>query len=286
MRIFLIPNYGFCFGVKRSIDIAYHTIKNNKTPAYTWGHIIHNPQVVAQLEKTGVSALDSLKGIEPGKLIIRSHGVSPEFIPKAQKMGFEIIDATCPFVQKAQEYAKRLCNEGYNVVVIGAAEHPEVQGIIGHTNFRATVINDMKAISKLPRTQKLGIVSQTTLSPEIFAEMVGKLLSKAEEVRVYNTICRAVISRQQETLELAKKVKLMIIVGGKNSANTKTLAELARSQGCEAYQIETKDEIKKQWFKNKLSVGVTAGTSTPDWIILEVVQAIKNLSLSKKKTRK
>lgn len=278
MKVLLIPNHGFCFGVKRSIDMAYHTIKGSKKSVYTWGPIIHNPQVVAKLEDVGVKPLDVLKKKKPGKLIIRSHGVSPKSISKAEELGFEIIDATCPFVQRAQNYAKRLCNEGYKVVVIGASEHPEVKGIIGHTNFRAKVINNMEGIKKLPRTRKLGIVAQTTLSHEVFAEIVGRLLSKAEEVRVYNTICRAVISRQKETLELAKKVKLMIIVGGKNSANTKRLAELARRQGCETYQIETKAELKKRWFKGKSTVGVTAGTSTPDWTTMEVVKEIKKIT--------
>lgn len=276
MRILKIPNYGFCFGVKRSIDIAHKVItESKKLPVYTYGPLIHNPQVIKQLEMEGIVPITSFKRIKPGKLIIRSHGVTPEVIKSARSRGFEVIDATCPFVKRAQNYAGELYKQGYKVLVVGEAQHPEVQGIMGQIDFKGQVIKDLESIEKIKRAKKLGIVAQTTLSPQTFAEVIANILPKAEEIRVYNTICGAVISRQQNTLKIAGKVKLMIIVGGRNSANTLRLAEISKEKGCEIYHIETKDELKPEWFSNVVSVGVTAGASTPDWIIQEVIERIK-----------
>ncbi|MDI6840342.1 MAG: 4-hydroxy-3-methylbut-2-enyl diphosphate reductase [bacterium] len=277
MKVLHAPSSGFCFGVRRSIDIANQTIKEAKVPVYTYGPIIHNPQVVKQLESYGIHPIKSFDNVPPGKLIIRSHGVSIEVIRTAVRLGFDVVDATCPFVKHAQDYAKALCDKGYEVIVIGEREHPEVQGIVGHTGGRAKVINYLESIDKLPKFEKLGIVAQTTLHLQSFMETVMQLLPKAKEMRVYNTICEAVIMRQKDTLELAKKVDIMIVVGGKNSANTTRLAEFSRAQGCDTYHIETKEEINKIWFNHKSTVGVTAGASTPDWIIDEVIKAIKQI---------
>jgi small subunit ribosomal protein S1 len=276
MRILKIPNSGFCFGVKRSIDIAHRVISDpaRAGPVYTYGPLIHNPQVVKQLEKEGIVPITSFKGKKPGKLIIRSHGVTPEVIKEAETKKFDVIDATCPFVKRAQNYAKELYKQGYKVIVVGEACHPEVQGIMGQIDFKGQVVKDKKSIAKIKRVKKLGIVAQTTLSPQTFAEVIANILSKGEEIRVYNTICEAVISRQQNTLKIAERVKLMIIAGGRNSANTIRLAELSREKGCKVYHIETKKELKPEWFKNVASVGVTAGASTPDWIIQEIIEKI------------
>lgn len=277
MKVLQIPNIGFCFGVKRAIDIATQTVKGSKVPVYTYGPIIHNPQVVQQLEISGVHPIKSLDGIQPGKLIIRSHGVPIEVMAKAVRLGFDIIDATCPFVKHAQDYARSLCDEGYKVLVIGEHAHPEVQGIISHTHGRAQVVSPKVPISKFTRFKKLGIVVQTTLSQFDFTQVIANLLPKADEIRVYNTICKNVTQCQQATLKLANNVDLMIVVGGKNSANTTRLAELARNQGCETHHIETKDELQSKWFKGKSVIGVTSGASTPNWIVQAVISEIRTM---------
>ena len=276
MKVFQTPDRGFCFGVKRSIDIALKTVKKAKEPVYTYGPIIHNPQVVKQLAEQGITPIESLDGIKPGKLILRSHGAPSSVIEKANKLKFSVVDAVCPFVKRTQNYAKKLYKEGYKVIIVGEEEHPEIKGILGHAGIEAQVINHMSSLKKISDFKKLGIVAQTTLPVQRFVKVVSKLLPMAEEILVYNTICKNVILRQYHTMKLAKSVELMIVIGGKNSANTRRLAELARYEGCETYHIETHEELKSRWFKNKLKVGVTSGASTPNWIIKEVVEKIKN----------
>ncbi|MCK4352650.1 4-hydroxy-3-methylbut-2-enyl diphosphate reductase [candidate division WOR-3 bacterium] len=278
MKVFEIPNSGFCFGVKRSIDIANKTLTESKLPVYSYGPVIHNPQVVKQLETLGLCPIKSLSKVKIGKLIIRSHGAPDSVIDEALKLGFKIIDATCPFVKKAQNYAKALCDAEYQAFVVGKPDHPEVQSIVGHTQNRAQVIDPTgsgKWKVESGKFDKIGVIAQTTLASSTFAEVVSHLLQTTKELHIYNTICEVVSLRQQHTIELAKKVDLMIVVGGHNSANTTRLAELSRDQGCETYHIETKAELKPQWFKTKSSIGVTAGTSTPDWIIKEIIKFIE-----------
>ncbi len=272
MKVYQTPDKDFCFGVKRSVDIAIKTVKKSKVPVYTYGPIIHNPQVVKQLAEQGITPIESFDGIKPGKLILRSHGVPSSVIEEAKRLKFSVIDAVCPFVKRAQDYAKKLYKEGYKVIIVGEQEHPEIKGILGHAKIKAQVINHLSSLNELPDFEKLGVIAQTTLSVQRFVEVVSKLLPRAEEILVYNTICKNVILRQYHTEKLANRVDLMIVVGGKNSANTRRLAELARHEKCETYHIETKEELEPAWFKNKLSIGVTAGASTPNWIIKEVVE--------------
>lgn len=278
MKVFQIPEHGFCFGVKRSIEMAYNVARSSKEPIYTYGPLIHNPQVVEQLKKEKIIPIEGIENLPIGKLIIRSHGVALDVINRAQKLGYQIVDATCPFVKRAQEYAKKLWEEGYKVIIVGEYEHPEVQGILGHINDEAQVIENSNSINKLCKTKKIGVVAQTTLSPENLKEVVAPLAIKGEEVRVYNTICKDVILRQHHTIELAKKVNLMIIIGGKNSANTRRLFELARAQSCETYHVETEEEVNPQWLKGKSKIGVSGGASTPGWIIDKVIEKIRVLA--------
>ncbi|MBI4722161.1 MAG: 4-hydroxy-3-methylbut-2-enyl diphosphate reductase [Candidatus Stahlbacteria bacterium] len=275
MKILHTPEHGFCFGVRRSIDIANRVIKEAGVPVYTYGPIIHNPQVIDRLKASGVIPIESLDAVGAGKLIIRSHGVPLSVITEASERGFSVIDATCPFVKRAQEYAKKLLTEGYKVVIVGESEHPEVQGILGHIGNQAEIISDLAALAKVKKENKIGVIVQTTLSVQRFKDAVAHLLMKAEELRVYNTICKDVISRQKHTVELAKKVDIMIVVGGRNSANTRRLVELAHP--CPTYHIETVDEIDTKWFSDKHSVGITSGASTPDWIIDEVIEKVTNI---------
>lgn len=275
MKIYVMKEAGFCFGVKRAIRLAFDAIKYKNGKAYTLGPLIHNPQVVEDLRKKGVQVAKNLGRIKQGTLIIRSHGVHPETLKRIKKRKLRVVDATCPFVKKAQRMAKLLCDEGYQVVVVGEADHPEVQGIIGYANDSALVINHNRIKPEIPHFEKLGVVAQTTLNIDAFKQVISTLVEKADELKVCNTICHATAHAQKATLKLASRVDLMIVVGGRNSANTTRLANLCKKIGTSTRHIETAEELQKGWFKGKSSVGVTAGTSTPDWLIHEVVEIIR-----------
>ena len=278
MKIHVVKEAGFCFGVKRAIKLAFEAVKNKNGDAYTLGPLIHNPQVVEDLRKKGVRVAKSLSRIQKGVLIIRSHGVHPEILKRIKGRRIKVVDATCPFVKKAQSKAKLLHDQGYQVVVVGEAQHPEVQGIVGYADNSAIVINHNRMRKNLPHFEKLGVVAQTTLNIDAFKQVIGKLAEKADELKVINTICHATVHTQKATLKLASKVDMMIVVGGYNSANTTRLAKLCSRLGTSTHHVETAEELRKAWFKGKKSVGVTAGTSTPEWLIKQVVECIKNLN--------
>ncbi|OQX56379.1 MAG: 4-hydroxy-3-methylbut-2-enyl diphosphate reductase [Candidatus Cloacimonas sp. 4484_209] len=275
-KIILTPKAGFCFGVKRAMKIAEETARSNSgLPSYTFGPLIHNPQAVAYLESIGVHQINRLEGVKPGKLIVRSHGMPPSIVNKARKLGFEIIDATCPIVRRSQDFAKFLLKENYTVVVIGEANHPEVIGIVGHTNGKAIVVEKESDVKKIEGKEKIGVVTQTTQSMEYFQRLVLKILELGSEIRIYNTICGATQQRQKSTLKLAERADVMIIIGGKNSANTTHLAQLSRETGKPTYHIERAEEILPEWFENKHVVGVSAGASTPSYVIEEVITQLQ-----------
>lgn len=275
MKVFVVKKAGFCFGVKRAIKLAFDCAKRKKQKVYTWGPLIHNPQVVEDLKKKGVCAVEDLRKIKKGTLIIRSHGIHPRILERIKKRKIEVVDATCPFVKRAQKKARLLSHQGYQVAVVGEADHPEVQGIMGYVNGSALVINHNRSKRNLPHFERLGVIAQTTLSFDTFKQTIGELLEKADELKVCNTICHATARAQRATLKLASKVDMMIVVGGHNSANTNRLAKLCKGLRTPTHHIETAKELRRNWFKGKISVGVTAGTSTPDWLIQEVVESIR-----------
>ncbi len=280
-KVLLAEKAGFCFGVKRAMAIAEQTARTSSSkPVYTFGPLIHNPQAVSYLESIGIHPVDSLDAIAPGKLIVRSHGLPPQLITSAQNKGFEIIDATCPFVRRAQDLAKTLLSKDYLVAVIGEADHPEVIGIVGHTGGKAIIIENVEDIKQLQGKQKIGIVTQTTQSIEYFKLVVSHILEFGKEIRIFNTICSATKERQEATLKLAAKADIMFIIGGKNSANTTHLTQLSQATGKPTYHIETAHEIKPHWLEGKKIVGISAGASTPSYVIKEVVDhlgSMKNL---------
>jgi small subunit ribosomal protein S1 len=266
---------GFCFGVKRAIGIARQTRKETNEKVWTLGHIIHNPQVVKRLEKEGIIAAENLSEIDTGYVIIRSHGVHPRILKKVRERNLKEVDATCPLVKKAQEKAKQLVSEGYETFVIGEKEHPEVISIVGGTNGRIRVIDSVKNLEI--KNSKVGLVVQTTQSQKILQEVAAFLLPKVLEFKVFNTICDVTSKRQREVRKLAKKSDIMIVVGGKKSANTSRLAAIAKGEGCITYHIEEAGEIKEEWFTDVKRVGVASGASTPDWIINEVIDKLKKI---------
>jgi len=278
----LAESAGFCFGVKIAVDSA---IKAGKElgGAYTNGPIIHNKQVVQFLESLNVKQLDENTELKSGDtVIIRSHGVPPEVERDLRSKNINVIDATCPFVKKVHEKVRQLVEEGYYVVIIGEKGHPEVIGILGHlrdAGGKGIVIQNMEELYKnLPKRNKVGIVAQTTQNEDFFEKAVGYIASNVEELKVFNTICDATSVRQEEVKKLAPTVDIMIIIGGKHSGNTNRLAQISRSLNPNTYHIEKADELKKEWFDNVKSVGISAGASTPDWIIKEVVERIKEIT--------
>lgn len=266
---------GFCFGVKRAIDITFDIAGKDKTGVFTLGPIIHNPQVIEKLKEKGISAIEA-EDIGRKKirdLIIRTHGIPKQLYDNISASRFRIIDATCPFVKKAQHYAKLLKENGYQVVILGDREHPEVKGLMSYAGEDVIVVNEHSQLEGL--RSKVGVVVQTTQPVEALKKVLSRIIERAKEVKVFNTICNSTALRLKETEDMARKADVMIVVGGKNSANTTQLANLCMGLSVRTYHIETASEIRDEWFDNAKRVGITAGASTPDWLIREVEKRIR-----------
>jgi len=275
MEVVLADKAGFCFGVKRAINTAFEAAAKGKV--YCLGPLIHNPQEVERLRKAGVKTVEDFSSLQPGDfLIIRSHGVPPQVLEQARAKGLMIIDLTCPFVGKAQRDAEALCREGYQVVVVGEKQHPEVQSILGYAGPNALVVETAEDVRDDLFQSRLGVVAQTTQSYGNFSEIVLKLLSLSKELKVFNTICNSTKERQDSAHALAGEVEVMLVVGGRNSANTSRLVSVCRSEGKPTYHIEVADEIKPEWLAGVSRVGVTAGASTPDWVLEGVMKKLKS----------
>lgn len=277
MRVLVAENSGFCFGVKRAIKMAFESVEDGKGPAYTLGPIIHNPQMVAKMKESGIRVVDDISELWQETLIIRSHGISPAVFEEAEQRHLRVVDATCPFVRKSQRYAQSLVRKGYQVAIVGDPDHPEVEGLLGYAKEMALVIDEECQVDRMNFGSRVGVIAQTTISPGHFQRIVEKLKTKTDELKVYNTICDSVIARQRSTADLARKADVMIVIGGKNSANSTRLADLCRELCRTTYHVETAEEVRAEWFQGIEVVGVTAGTSTPDWIIEEILDHIRTL---------
>jgi len=275
VEVLVADKAGFCFGVQRAINTAFKAAGGGRV--YCLGPLIHNPQEVARLRAAGVETVEDFTHLGPGdSLIIRSHGVPPGVLVRAREQGLHVIDLTCPFVSKAQQHAELLKQEGYQVVVVGEQQHPEVQSILGHAGDNAVVVETSEDIERLRLQGRLGIVAQTTQSYSNFSEIVLRLLRVSKELKVFNTICSSTKERQEAASVLASRVDAMIVVGGRNSANTTRLVSLCRASGKPAYHVEVEDEIRPEWLEGVTTVGVTAGASTPGWVIEAVVRRLRN----------
>ena len=274
IRIITAKRAGFCFGVKRAVDMAFNAAENSNN-VNTLGPIIHNPQVIDKLRSQGVNPTDKIDDDRTKTLIIRTHGVPQEVSERLARKKYNVIDATCPFVKKAQQYAKLLKEDGYQVIIIGDKEHPEVKGLMSYAGDDAVVVSKSDSLPKLK--SRVGIVVQTTQPITLLEEFIRNILGQVKEIKVFNTICNSTALRLKETKEMAKKVDAMIVVGGKNSANTTQLAKLCISMSVPTYHIETSSEIKRKWLSDVRTIGITAGASTPDWIIKEVEERIRDI---------
>jgi 4-hydroxy-3-methylbut-2-enyl diphosphate reductase len=283
-RILIARSAGFCFGVKRAIAIADETAGKQRDPArageepiHSLGPIIHNPQAVERLEKKGVRVVGGVDEISCGKAIIRSHGVTRGDRNALERKGITIIDATCPFVAKAQDHARTLSREGYAVVVVGDPNHPEVQGIISYIDEAVPVFSTVAEMKRAKGVRKVGIVAQTTQSFDNLMAFVNEAIRRFTEVRVFNTICNATSLRQEESTGLAGKADAVFVLGGYNSANTRRLAEICRAINPRTHHIERDAEMTLAMVEGANTVGVTAGASTPQWIIEGLVDRLKDL---------
>lgn len=281
MKVVKSKRAGFCFGVKRAINMALLAAENankklHKSPVFTLGPIVHNSFVVEKLKKEGVQTVNDTSLLKKGCLIIRSHGIPPCIAKIARRKGMKLIDATCPLVKKIHNLVRKLKKEGYKIAIIGHANHPEVKGIAAYAGGNFLIIESLTDAKAAKETPKLGIVVQTTFLLENFKKIASILLEKADEIKLYNTICLETKLRQKMAEKLSKKVDIMIVVGGKNSSNTKRLAEICKKYCKSSHLVENADDLKKDWFKGKKTAGLTAGASTPDWIINEVIKIIKS----------
>jgi (E)-4-hydroxy-3-methyl-but-2-enyl pyrophosphate reductase len=280
----LAHHAGFCYGVKRAVDLSIKIKEENPdTPVYILGQLIHNNQVIEHLNSLGIQTIENIPDELNGICIIRTHGVTPQTIQLLQEKGCRIVDATCPDVKRVQDKARALAEEGYKVIIIGKADHPEVIAIKAHADLcsdnEAIVISSVEEVDNyiniLRKERKVGIVIQTTQTTENFKKILPVVAEYASELKIYNTICSATFKRQKETLDLAKEVDLMIVVGSKSSANTTHLAELA-GQIQTTIHIETSEELDqyKDLINKTSKIGITAGASTPGFIIDKVIERI------------
>ena len=279
MQVTLAKSAGFCFGVKRAVEKVYQEAESNSVPVYTFGPIIHNEEVVGDLEKKGVHAVcdvEELGHIPKGVMVIRSHGVSKEVYEKIQAAGFTIVDATCPFVLKIHRYVEEYGKKGFHIVIIGNASHPEVEGIKGWSDpDRTTILQTREEAEnlRLKQGEKLCIVSQTTFNYNKFQELVEIIEKKGYDIYVVNTICNATSDRQKEAEKLAARSEAMIVIGGKDSSNSRKLYEICKNQCANTFFIQTVDDLSSISLSSFTSLAITAGASTPNNIIQEVLRA-------------
>ncbi|WP_258359294.1 bifunctional 4-hydroxy-3-methylbut-2-enyl diphosphate reductase/30S ribosomal protein S1 [Moorella sulfitireducens (nom. illeg.)] len=267
MEVIVAEYAGFCFGVTRAVKLAREAPK----PIASLGALIHNRQVVEQLAREGVQPVEALDNVDCGRVLIRSHGVTPDLLAVAREKGLEVIDATCPYVARAQSMAAKMAGEGYQVVIVGDPAHPEVKGLLGWAGPGAVVVPDKEAAAHLPFHPRRAVIAQTTQPEERLEQVAAVLRLNTDTLVVHNTICHATRRRQEAAVNLARQVDVMLVIGGKESANTRHLAELCRATGTPTYHVEEAGELCYQWFINARRVGVTGGASTPAWIIEEVV---------------
>jgi len=267
---------GFCFGVAITVKKAEEAIET-RDDVTTLGHVVHNPQMVSSLASRGLKNAASVDEVQSGTLFVRAHGLPIDVLEKAKAKNLTVIDATCPMVTKIHVQAEKLKGEGYKIVVVGDPHHPEVKGTLSHVPG-AWCIETVEEVATLPRASRVGVVVQSTYSKARFLDIVKALTAKYYEVRAVNTICTDTNNRQSEAVTLSKEVQVMVVVGGKTSANTKHLAELAEMNGARAYHIEGPDELQAGWFSGVSAAGLMSGASTPGWLVDEVAARMEALS--------
>ena len=276
MRIELASSYGFCFGVKRAIKIA-----ENAKDAVTIGPIIHNNDEINRLNKNfNVKTLEGINEIDgEKKAIIRTHGITKGDLAELKKSDINVIDATCPFVTKPQQICEKMSKEGYDIVIFGDEKHPEIKGVKSYAVGKVFVVLEEGELEGVKLAQKVAVISQTTRKVEKFMQIVNYLMLRVKEVRVFNTICNATFENQEAVKNLAVRADVMVVIGGKNSSNTKQLYLISKTACEDSYLVENELELERAWFEGKKLCGVSAGASTPDWIIQKVVDKLESFQI-------
>ncbi len=275
MEVHVAQKCGFCAGVKNAISTAEDVLQNQEN-VYCLGSIIHNNDVVNKLSDMGLRTVDEMEDISSGTVLIRSHGAAPAEIDKLKNKGLNIIDATCVLVKRVQKIAIELESQGYKVVVLGNKDHPEIKAVVGCVSD-FIVVADEQDVHKLPTESRLGVICQTTQSPQYFSRMLAAISNHGfRELKAINTLCKEAIKRQQAAIDLCRKVDIMFVLGGLDSANTRKLAELCRRYNEQTYHLQNWSEFDKAQLGGKKSAGVTAGASTPEWIIAEFVEKLES----------
>jgi 4-hydroxy-3-methylbut-2-enyl diphosphate reductase len=254
------------------VDIVLEARERSAGRITSLGPIVHNNQVGNRLRAEGIEAAADLGEIREGAVILSAHGVSPDTERRAREQGLEVVDVTCPFVTRVHRTARALVDQGYQLLLLGEQDHSEVRGIVGAVQGRVEIVCGPDDVKKLKLGRKVGIVTQTTQKAELFASVVAEVSKTVFDVRAFNTICNATDELQEAAIELAQAADVVIVVGGKQSANTARLRTICEEQGVPAYHLETAAEIQQEWIAGKETIGVTAGASTPDWLIEEVVR--------------
>ncbi len=278
MEVRLADARGFCFGVEDAIELAeQETARRGPNKLIALGPVIHNRQVVEQLERAGLNQSGDLETIPDGcDVLIRSHGAAPETFERARQRGLHVVDATCVLVKRAQNVVRQLHQEGYQVVMIGDREHAEVQGVIGYAPEVIVVDQHTDLDQALARRPRLGVVAQTTLAPEYVGQVIARICARNfKEIKIVNTLCLEVVHRQEAAITLCKEVEVMFVLGGLHSANTAELARLCREEGVDTYHLETWDQFEPKMVAGKQVAGVTAGASTPESIISDFVTKLE-----------
>lgn len=279
MNVKIAKNAGFCFGVKRAMKMAWDEVEKNDSGIYVLGPLIHNKQAVARYEQKGLKTVDEIDVIpDYENMIIRSHGVPEKVYKEAKNKKLKIVDTTCPFVKKIHTVVSEYHNKGYEIIVIGDMKHPEVIGINGWCENSAIIIKAVEQMENMEfdNSKQYCVVAQTTINPDLYSNIVDKLDDKLEHIVFNDTICSATKTRQEAAKELAREVDCMIVIGGKHSSNTQKLVKVCEDL-VPTFAIETKDELDVNMLKKYKNLGVTAGASTPDWIIEEVITFIESL---------
>ena len=276
MDVTIAKNSGLCYGVKRALRLAKETRERKTEKVFTFGDLIHNPQVIADLEQKGIHSIDDLDMIAEGTVIIRSHGVSPKIYATLNKKQIEIVDATCPIVKKIQKLVEALAKKEEEIIIVGNKKHPEIKGLIGYSRKKGIIIESEQQAKNLSTKKSRAVLAQSTQDLFLFIAVVAALIERTEELKVYNTICQSTQTRQKSTSELASCVDTLFIIGGKNSSNTKKLYQISKRILPHTYFIEKADHITPVMVKGAKKIGLSGGASTPPEAIQEAVAKIKS----------
>lgn len=278
-QIVMAERAGFCFGVKRAVDAILEALTGNpEREVWTIGMPIHNPQEVARLKNMGLRVAEGVSEVPPGvKVLIRAHGESRAVLRELREKNVCVIDTTCPFVRRAQDLANSLSDEGYHIVLLGDRNHPEIRSIMGYVDGGLDVVVDEAEAVLLPKRGRVALISQTTQQEERLAAVAAILVRRAGELRVCNTICRATVERQDAVRALVGRVDGLVLIGGRESANTGKLRNIAEMSGLDVLWIESTEELDRGWFEGRERIGIAAGASTPEWLITEISNKIARM---------